>query len=237
MGVTNATRSPTRPRLESGDHLTTEEFLDRFEAAWSLKKAELVEGVVYLPSPTRWGLHAIQHQALSTWLGVYWAYTKGTQAGDSGTLRLDLKNVPQPDVALIVLPSHGGRAQFDENQYLVGGPELVGEVAGSTRSIDLNSKLFVYLRNQIREYIVWRVEDDAIDWFVAHEGRYERLLPDAAGIMRSETVPGLWLEAQAMVALDLLAVLRLLEQGIASDEHAAFVARLAQAAASEPSLP
>jgi hypothetical protein len=225
------------PRLESGDHLSAMEFLTRFEGAPWLKKAELVDGVVYLPSPTRWGLHAIQHQALSTWLGVYWAHTKGTQAGDSGTLRLDLRNVPQPDAALIVLPSHGGQAEIDENQYIVGGPELVGEISASTRSIDLNSKLSIYLRNEVREYIVWRVEDDAIDWFVECEGRYERLLPDASGIIRSVTFPGLWLDSAAMIALDLLAVLRVLEQGIASEEHSEFVARLAQAAGGKSTSP
>jgi hypothetical protein len=237
MSVSNVTRLPPLARLESGDHLTAEEFLNRYEAAPRLKKAELIDGVVYLPSPTRWGLHAIQHQALSTWLGVYWAHTRGTQAGHSGTLRMDLKNVPQPDAALIVLPSHGGQVEIDENQYIVGGPELVGEISGSTRSIDVNSKPRVYLRNRVREYIVWRVEDEAIDWFVEREGNYERLASDVAGVVRSLAFPGLWLDCGAMTTLDLLGVLRVLEQGIASEEHTAFVARLARTAAASQETP
>ena len=142
-----------------------------------------------MPSPTRWDLHAVPHQAMSTWLGNFWVRTPGTQAGQSGTLRLDLENVPQPDDALIILPSHGGQAEIDEDHYIAGAPELVGEISASTKSIDLNSKFRLYLRSRVREYIVWRVEDDAIDWFVAHQGQFERLEPDAPAFPRARSSP------------------------------------------------
>ena len=219
------------PPLETGDHLSREEFERRYEAMPHLKKAELIDGVVYVASPTRWDLHAVPHQALGMVFSVYWAHTPGVQAGDSGTVRLDLKNVPQPDLTLIVLPSHGGQVRIDEDGYIAGGPELVAEISASTVSLDLNAKFRVYQRNRVREYIVWRVYDDEIDWFVQREGRYERLQADPSGIFRSETFPGLWLDAPALIRLDLLRVLQVLQQGIASPEHAAFVARLAQAAA------
>jgi hypothetical protein len=219
------------PPLETGDHLSRDEFERRYHAMPKLKKAELIDGVVSVPSPTRWDLHAVQHHAMATWLGTYWAHTPGIQAGDSGTLRLDLENVPQPDLALIVLPSHGGQVEIDDDHHVVGAPELVAEISASTSSIDLNSKLSLYLRKQVCEYIVWRVIDEAIDWFIQRQGRFERLQPDDSGILRSETFPGLWLDAQALIRLDLLRVLRVVQQGIDSPEHADFVRRLAQAAA------
>jgi Uma2 family endonuclease len=177
-------------------------------------------------SPAPWDLHAVPHQALGTWLGIYWIDTPGVQCGNSGTLRLDLENEPQPDLALIILPSHGGQVEIDADHYIAGAPELVAEVSASSESIDLNAKFRLYLRNPVREYVVWRVHDDAIDWFIERHGRFERLEPDSAGIYRSEVFPGLWLDRAAMVELDLSQVRRVLQQGISSPEHAAFRERL-----------
>jgi hypothetical protein len=165
------------------------------------------------------------------WLTTYWAYTPGTDAADNGSLRLDMENMPQPDGALIILPSHGGQVRLDVDDYVQGGPELAAEVAASTVSIDLNTKLRVYCRNGVREYVVWRVQNQAIDWFVLRQGQYDRLAPDAAGILRSEVFPGLWLDAAALTRLDLPTVLQVLHQGLASPEHAAFVKELARRAA------
>jgi hypothetical protein len=75
---------------------------------------------------------------------------------------------------------------------------------------------------------VW---DEAVDWFVLRGGRFEPL-PLAEGIYRSEVLPGLWLDPAAVVRGDLARVLQVLQQGLASPEHAAFVARLQQARAS-----
>lgn len=54
------TRSVALPRLENGDHLTRAEFERRYDAMPGLKRAELIEGVVYRPSPVR-AYHAEPH--------------------------------------------------------------------------------------------------------------------------------------------------------------------------------
>src|SRR3954447_20541145 len=131
------------PPLEPGDQLTRDEFERRYDAMPHLKKAELIEGVVHMPSPVRWNQHASPQMALNCWLGNYWAYTPGVQAGDNGTIRLDLDNEPQPDAALIILPSHGGRVPLSPDDYIEGGPELAVEVAASSAAIDLHAKLRV----------------------------------------------------------------------------------------------
>jgi Uma2 family endonuclease len=220
---------PEVPALEAGDHLTRDEFERRYDAMPNVKKAELIEGVVYMPSPVRLGRHAAPHFDLITWLGVYRAGTPGVAGGDNVTVRLDLDNEPQPDAVLLVEPGHGGRVVLSPDDYIEGAPELVAEVSASSASFDLHTKLRVYRRNGVQEYLVWRVLDGSFDWFVLRQGDYTRLPPDGAGCYRSEVFPGLWLDPNALARADLTAVLRVLQEGLASPEHVDFVARLQQA--------
>src|SRR5262245_50632332 len=86
------------PPLEAGDRLSRAEFERRYEAMPHLKKAELIEGVVYVPSPVGLHQHAEPHFELITWLGLYKWATAGVRGADNATTRLDLDNEPQPDV-------------------------------------------------------------------------------------------------------------------------------------------
>jgi Uma2 family endonuclease len=219
--------------LENGDHLTRDEFERRYEAMPGVKKSELIEGAVYMPSPVRQDQHETPHIALGTWLGVYWSATPGVTPADNSTVRLDLDNEPQPDALLIIDPRCGGQVH-QEDGLIVGAPELVIEVAASSVSIDRNTKLQVYRRNSVREYLIWRVLDRAIDWFVLRQGQYHTLTPHADGTLRSEVFPGLWLDAEALLRWDMAQVLRVLGQGLTSTEHGAFVAELQRRMAANP---
>jgi Uma2 family endonuclease len=194
------------PPLVAGDRLTREEFHLRYEAMPHVKKAELIEGVVYMPSPVSLEGHSAPHADLLTWLGNYKAYTPGVQAGDNGTLLLDHDNEPQPDAFLRILSECGGQSQV-VNDYIQGAPELVVEIAASSASYDLHDKLNAYRRAGVKEYIVWLTWDRAIDWFVLRGGRYEAAAAHWDGFHRSEAFPGLWLDAAAMLRGDLARVL------------------------------
>ncbi len=221
------------PPLENGDRLTRAEFERRYDAMPGLK-AELIEGVVYMPSPVGHRKHGRPHFDLITWLGQYRGSTPGIDGGDNSSLRLDLDNMPQPDAFLMILPERGGRARFTGDDYIEGAPELIAEVASSSVSYDLHTKLHVYRRNGVREYLVLRTRDAAIDWFALREGSYEPLPLDEAGLLRSEAFPGLWLNPAALLEGDLAGVLQAGQLGIASLEHLAFVDHLRRAAGSTP---
>jgi Uma2 family endonuclease len=214
------------PPLENGDRLTRAEFERRYDAMPNLKKAELIEGEVYMPSPVRFGRHSNPHFWLVASLGIYETDTPGVEAGNNGSVRLDADNEFQPDAFLIILPDQGGQARISEDDYIEGAPELVAEVSSSSVSYDLGKKLNVYRRSGVLEYIVWRVLDRQVDWFVNREGRFELLAPSADGILRSTAFPGLWLDPAALVEGQKATVKRILEQGLSSPEHAEFVARL-----------
>ena len=218
--------APPIPKLESGDRLTPGEFRRRYEAMPHLKKAELIEGVVYVQAPVSTDHHGHPHIHLATWAGVYESRTPGTQAVDNSTVQLDLDNEPQPDVFLRILPEYGGQSGRD-GAYTSGAPEWVGEIAASSASYDLHDKLNAYRRNGVREYVVWRVFDREIDWFVLKDSQYERVEAEDS-IFRSVVFPGLWLNTKAMIEGQLADVLTLLQKGMESEEHVTFVAELAK---------
>ena len=230
-GVSSETRPPPTamriPALENGDRLTRYEFERRYTARPDIKKAELIEGVVYMPSPVRLVDHAEPHAAIQGVLFYYGAFTPGVQVADNATVRLDLDNEPQPDALLRIDKEAGGQSRVSEDGYLEGGPELVVEVAASSASLDMHDKLHVYRRSGVREYIVWRTHEKCIDWFELADGAYRPLPRDEQGIIRSRVFPGLRLAAEALLAGNTTAVLAEVDKGIESPEHRQFVARLA----------
>jgi hypothetical protein len=136
--------------------------------------------------------------------------------------------MPQPDVYLLLPPELGGQAKIDDDGYVAGAPEFVGEVAASSVSYDLHVKLNVYRRNGVREYLVWRTQDAQFDFFRLRDGEFERVAPDEAGVVRSTIFPGLWISTNALTRGDLAAANGVLREGLASPEHAAFIERLRQ---------
>ncbi|MEZ4659713.1 MAG: Uma2 family endonuclease [Caldilineaceae bacterium] len=221
----NVDAQPTPP-LEAGDRLTHPEFMRRYNAMPNVHKAELIEGVVYMPSPVRHSSHGKPHANIITLLGLYCAATPGTEISDNATVLLDMDNDPQPDAILRLDERAGGASSVNADGYIEGPPELVVEIAASTESYDLHDKFRAYRRNGVKEYIVWRVRDRAIDWFTLEQGQYQRLPVDADGVVRSRVFPGLHLALAALPADDLAHAVATLQQGLDSPEHRAFVESL-----------
>lgn len=217
---------PGLPLLESGDRLDSDEFLRRYERMPDVKKAELIDGVVFMASPVRL-LHANPHSDLGVWLGIYRIGTLGVRSPDNVTFRLTKKNAVQPDVMLYTESKSGGKSQASKKDYVIGSPELVAEVAASSVSLDAGPKRKIYQKHGVIEYVLWRVEDEAIDWWTLRGGEYHAVEPDAAdGLLKSVVYPGLWLDKGALLRGDMPAVLAALHRGLASPEHAAFAAKL-----------
>src|SRR5437660_6009451 len=190
------------PPLESGHQLSAAEFLRRYEAMADLKKAELIEGIVYMPSPVRLELHAEPDALIQTWLGYYAAQTPGTRVAANATIRLDADNVEQPDALLRLLSECGGRSRIDAKGYLHGPPELIVEIAASSVAIDLRDKLRVYRRAGVREYLIWRTEDKALDWLVLRDDEYHKQDPDSQNALHSAQFPGLTLAIDPLLGHD-----------------------------------
>jgi len=217
------------PPLENGDHLDQPTFHERYEAMPPDIAAELVGGIVYMPSPVR-RKHGRHSGKISVWLDAYEAETPGVEAYDNATTILGEDSEPQPDAALLISPECGGQTAV-ENDYIVGAPELVVEVASATESYDLHVKLRDYERAGVREYVVVVLRQQRVLWFVNHGAGLEEVEVGPDQIHHSESFPGLWLDPAALLRLDSKALRAALEQGLATAEHREFVERLAAARA------
>jgi Uma2 family endonuclease len=213
------------PLLEPGDHLDQPTFHARYTAMPEDIKAELVGGVVYMPALRR--THGRSSGLLIRWLGAYEDGTPGVEVYDNATTIMGEESEPQPDACLIIRPEYGGQMQFTADDYLQGAPELAGEIAYSTESYDLYSKKRDYELAGVREYLVVALGQQSVLWFVNRGGKFEEKRPDADGIIRSEVFSGLWLDPDALIGLDGRRLLAILQQGLATPAHAAFVSQLA----------
>lgn len=214
--------------LFAGDRLTRAEFERRYEAHPEIKKAELIEGIVYMASPVKYRRHSAPHLFLNTWIGTYLAYTPGLDAGDNATVRMDEENEPQPDVLMRLERSAGGNSWIAADDYLEGAPELIIEVAASSASYDMHAKKPVYARNGVQEYLLVLTYEKRVYWYTLTAGGYEEIKADAAGVLRSKVFPGLWLQPATLWQQNPAALLSVLHEGLASTEHAVFVEQLAQ---------
>lgn len=210
------------PVLEGGDRLTRLEFEQRYAAMPDCKKAELIEGRVYMASPVRARKHGKPHAAMMGWLYIYWAALPGLELLDNATVRLDNDNEPQPDGCLRLEESFGGQSRVSADDYIEGAPELVVEIAASTASYDLHEKKEIYRHHGVQEYLVWRVMDRALDWFRLVDGSYQQVAVDADGLVRSLFFPGLWLSIADILAGNQVGVIAGLQQGMATSEFESF---------------
>jgi len=213
------------PPLLEGDCLTSDEFLRRWETMPDLKRAELIDGIVYMPSPVSTH-HDGCHVVVASWLANYAIATPGVFPSLEGTWRMGERNTPQPDNALKILPEYGGQSRI-EGPYQAGAPELIAEVAVSSYSRDFGAKKRLYERMGVREYLIALPRDAELVWFELSSAGFAPIPPGADGILRSAFFPGLWLDPEALWNLDLARINAVLQQGLATPEHAEFAARLA----------
>jgi Uma2 family endonuclease len=210
--------------LENGDRLSQPEFHDRYLAMPHVNKAQLIEGVVYMPSPVRSRSHGQPHAMIIGWLSNYWVATPGVDLNDNATVLLDGDNEPQPDALLRI--ENGGNSRITDDDYVQGAPELIVEIAASTASYDLHDKKKAYRRNGVQEYIVWQINEKSLYWFRLDKGKYVSIKPDENGVVHSVVFPGLWLAVTALLEGDLAQVMVVLQEGINSVEHGEFVKSL-----------
>lgn len=213
------------PPLVAGDFLTRDEFLRRWEALPRLARAELIGGIVYMPSPV-----SLQHggteNVVATWLGVYRAATPGCDAASNATWLMGEEAAPQPDTSLHILPEYGGQSGM-QGPYASGAPEFLAEVCLSSAAYDLHQKLEVYQAAGVQEYLAVLMYEHEVRWHRLTRRRFKVGAAPADGVYRSAVFPGLWLDAAALLASDLARVLAVLQEGINAADHATFVKRLA----------
>jgi hypothetical protein len=213
------------PPLVAGDKLARDRFLRVWEMHPEIKRAELIGGIVYMPSPVSLD-HGDIEDDVGGWMFMYRANTPGVAGSTNASVAM-LEDMPQPDRHLRIVPECGG-STWIEGKYLNGAPEFTAEVCVSSAAYDLHQKLDLYEKAAVQEYLAVLVYEQEIRWHVLVEGRYQVMAPDADGVWRSRVFPGLWLDGRALLERNVQAVLAKLQEGLASPEHRQFVEELAR---------
>jgi len=210
--------------LQTGDRMTREEFHRIYEQTPEDFKAELIGGIAYVSSPLK-RTHGRNHLALGSLFFAYEGSTPGVESGDNNTVLLGDEGEPQPDLFLRICPECGGQSETTEDDCVLGAPELVAEIALSSRSIDLHAKRDDYTRYGVCEYLVLCLGEKKFRWFDLRNER--ELEPDDDGVYRLRVFPGLWIDGEVVLAKDHARMMAVLGQGLSTPQHEEFVRRLA----------
>jgi Uma2 family endonuclease len=221
----HTTRIAAPDPLVEGQRLDQPTFHSLYTAMPPGTRAELIDGVVYMPSPVG-RAHGRAHVPVIIWLGHYAENTPGLEVLDNATTILGWKSEPQPDALLRILPEYGGQTREEEG-FIAGPPELVVEVSKATRLVDLGPKLRDYERGGILEYVVRTIEPDEIYWYGREQGALVQRPVDEDGLYRSTVFPGLWLDPAALLIGDTRQLRAVVGMGCTTPEHSAFLALLA----------
>jgi Uma2 family endonuclease len=225
--VTHRAAAPAEPlELENGARMSQPEFHRLYEQMPEDFRAELIGGIVYVSSPLKLR-HGKHHLPLGALFFAYESATPGVECSDNTTVILGGEGEPQPDLLLRILPEYGGQSRTTADDYVDGAPELIAEVAGSSRSLDLHEKRDEYARHGVLEYLVLNLRDSRLHWFDLRAG--QEFTADADGVFRIHTFPGLWIHGEGLLARDGRRLMATLNAGLATPEHADLVTRLAAA--------
>ena len=205
--------------LAPGDRMELEEFLARWDQCPDLKFAELIDGVVYMPSPL--SVPHSRYDGMAQLVVGYYAARSGLCENLPNATWLMGRSAPQPDLALSLKPEYGAKWKLTDRNLASGRPELVVEVCRSSRSYDLGPKLALYERAGVPEYLAILVEERRFEWRILIDDRYQFLTAENS-IFRSHIFPGLWIDEQAFWREDGDRLLSVLDEGLRSPEFVDF---------------
>jgi Uma2 family endonuclease len=240
MGKAAARPKKPVPPLREGDRLSRAEFIRRYEYTPQVTRAELIDGVVHIIAglpvhngketgmpPISLEGHGTPHFQINTLLGNYVGHTPFViGSGPTSVYSPSDDSMPEPDTTLYLSPEAGGRTVADSRGFVHGAPELVVEVSNTTVALDMGPKFDRYYADGVEEYLVWRTQLRAVDWYRRGPTQFVPIEAGEDGTLASQVFPGLWLDPEALVSGNLFRVLQVCQLGLASPEHAAFVAKL-----------
>ena len=217
--------------LHNGDTMSQEVFHALYEGRHNEFRAELIDGMVYVREPLS-ETHAEVHARVISIFDAYRASTTGVQAFSDATVILSETDEVQPDAMLRIRPEYNGqtsdywfrKGRRTRGPYVKGAPELVAEVAFSSRAIDLHAKQKRYQNAGVLEYLVISLKEQKLFWFdLSHA---QELNPNESGIFQSRVFPGLWIHESALLSMDYKLTMETLNKGLGSEEHKSFLRAL-----------
>jgi Uma2 family endonuclease len=214
MAANPKTLSKPLPIMHNGDHMKQPEFHFAYSSMPENYRAELIGGVVFEPSPVSYS-HARNDNMFHDLITQYAKKSKLAEVAPNATVILSEDDEVQPDVLLRLPEELGGRSRL-VGKFLEGAPELVAEIAYSSRAIDLHLKKQRYAKAGVIEYLVFCIEPKKLHWFRLQEEKGIKRNGD--GTFCSKVFPGLWINEPALIEANSERADEILAEGLNSEE-------------------
>jgi hypothetical protein len=224
---------PERARGDAGSsplphcgRMDQAEFHRRYQSYPPHQKVDLVDGEIYV-APPRSVCHGALHCDVSYLLHLYKLATPGVAVVGHCSTILDERSEVQPYLSVLLKEEYGGTSHANWEDYICGPAELLVQFTDELGCREMQARRAVFERAGVGEFLAVSVAERQVNWF--HFPTGSLIEPNRRGVSKSRVFPGLWLAFHLIWAEDYPAQLALLDRGLASPEHAAFVKRLAKA--------
>ena len=167
---------------------------------WSIGKSALITDLSM----------CINHYRIRT-VGLFCCANAGVKFGDELLI-----------TDLIVVIGHGNRKQCEadfEKNYFVGPPNFIVEVHDDLKPNQAKQRKQLYASSGVQEYLVLNEELIKIEWNRLTNGKFKTIKPDKEGLIKSASLPGLWISIPALKKRDFMAVIASIDHGLTRREH------------------
>lgn len=164
--------------------------------------------------------------SVSYWLCQYRRSTPCVESLGRVSIFLDPTTEIETTAAMWLTPGADDRPRW---QRCEGVPELLVEVTATVHNKVFRRRLRVYEQSEIHELLVVTGDPRDTALYARENGRFARVSPADDGSYRSRVFPGLWLDPSALFSDEWNEMAACLDRGMATEEHAAFVASSVEA--------
>ena len=109
-------------------------------------------------------------------------------------------------------------ADHDRN-YFVGPPNFILEIHEDTTSQYVEDRKKMFADAGVLEFLIVNASSDKVEWNRLNDGDFVEVLPDSDGLIKSTSLPGLWMAIDAIKKRDNWKIIAGIEHGITRRGH------------------
>lgn len=150
-------------------------------------------------------------------VGLYACINVGVKLGDVFV---------NPDFMVMIGKGHHNQCKPDfENDYFVGPPNFIMDIHNDLNSEFIQERKQLYEKSGVQEYVIVHENLEWVEWNRLEKGKlfkkkkFQEVQPDENGIIKSSSLPGLWIPINALKKRNNWAVMACIDQGLTRRGH------------------